>query len=203
MSFQEQLRHYREEAGYRSAKEFASLLEVPYTTYISYENKNREPRYNTLKKISRLLGVSIDVLLENTSNESDRAMQDLRACGFTVTKRVTANKEGKKPVYDVEWGKTITYSEEGNQYCWRENRVSVRQKQLLETNEIVNGSLKEMLTAIAHLKTDLYKTKLRQIDSENIYALQQKLFKTEPGFRKKIQEVNPELYKQLKEEIDS
>lgn len=203
MSFQEQLRYYREKAGYKSAKEFASLLGVPYTTYISYENKNREPRYKTLKRISRILGVSIDVLLENTSTDSDRAIQDLRVCGFTVTERTAAMKRGKAPVYDVEWGKTLTYSEDGNQYCWRENRVTLRQPQLLEANEMVNDSLKEMLVAVSHLKSNLYETRFQQIQSENIYALQQKLFKEEPGFRDKIREVNPELYKQLKEESDN
>lgn len=68
MSFQENLKHYREKAGYKSAKEFADVLDIPYTSYVAYENKGREPKYEMLCKISDLLKVSTDELLGRTSN---------------------------------------------------------------------------------------------------------------------------------------
>lgn len=63
MGFQENLKYYREKAGYKQAKDFYKLLGVPYSTYIGYESKGREPKYNTLCKIADLLNVSTDELL--------------------------------------------------------------------------------------------------------------------------------------------
>lgn len=68
MSFQENLRYYRTKAGYKQAKEFANILGISYTTYTSYENQGREPKYKTLCKIADLLKVSTDDLLGRTTN---------------------------------------------------------------------------------------------------------------------------------------
>ncbi len=63
MGFKENLRHYREKAGYKQAKEFAEKLGIPYSTYAGYEIKDREPKYELLCKIADLLDVSLDELL--------------------------------------------------------------------------------------------------------------------------------------------
>lgn len=63
MSFQENLRYYREKAGFKQAKDFVKVLGIPYNTYTSYENQGREPKYQTLIRIADLLDVSIDDLL--------------------------------------------------------------------------------------------------------------------------------------------
>lgn len=68
MAFQENLRYYREKAGYKQAKEFAKVLGITYTTYVGYENKGREPKYDTLCKIADLLNVSTDELLGRKNN---------------------------------------------------------------------------------------------------------------------------------------
>lgn len=68
MSFQENLKHYREKAGYKSAKEFANTLGIPPNTYVGYEVRGREPKFDTLCKIADLLEVSTDDLLGRTSN---------------------------------------------------------------------------------------------------------------------------------------
>lgn len=68
MAFQENLRYYREKAGYKQAKEFAKKLDITYTTYVGYENKGREPKYDTLCKIADLLNVSTDELLGRENN---------------------------------------------------------------------------------------------------------------------------------------
>ncbi len=68
MSFQENLRYYREKAGYKQAKDFAKVLDVPYPTYVGYESQGREPKYNTLCKIADILQVSTDDLLGRTTN---------------------------------------------------------------------------------------------------------------------------------------
>lgn len=82
MSFQENLRYYREKAGYKQAKEFAQMLSLPYNTYIAYENQGREPKFNVLCKIADLLNVSTDELLgrENNilgMNEDERLKKEL------------------------------------------------------------------------------------------------------------------------------
>lgn len=63
MSFQENLKHYREKAGYKTAKEFANTLGIPPNTYVGYEVRGREPKFDTLCKIADLLEVSTDDLL--------------------------------------------------------------------------------------------------------------------------------------------
>ena len=63
MTFQENLRHYREKAGYAQAKDFAAAIGVKYSTYMAYENLGREPKYDTLRRIAEALNVSIDTLL--------------------------------------------------------------------------------------------------------------------------------------------
>lgn len=68
MSFQENLKYYREKAGYKQAKDFAKVLDIPYPTYVGYESQGREPKYNTLCKIADLLNVSTDELLGRENN---------------------------------------------------------------------------------------------------------------------------------------
>ena len=63
MSFQENLKYYREQAGYKTAKEFADILNIPYNTYTAYENQKREPKLEMLIKIADLLNISLDDLL--------------------------------------------------------------------------------------------------------------------------------------------
>lgn len=62
MSFQDNLRQYRERTGI-SAKDFAAQLGLKYTTYAGYENQGKEPKYDTLCKIASALHVSVDELM--------------------------------------------------------------------------------------------------------------------------------------------
>lgn len=62
MSFQTNLRRFREATGY-TAKDFAALIGIKYSTYVSYEAAGKEPKYDTLRKIAAALSVSIDELL--------------------------------------------------------------------------------------------------------------------------------------------
>lgn len=70
MSFQENLKYYREKAGYKTAKNFSKALKISYTTYFAYENQGREPKYEILCKIADLLQVSTDDLLGREDNYS-------------------------------------------------------------------------------------------------------------------------------------
>ena len=62
IAFQENLKRFREKAGI-TAKDFAALLGIKYTTYMAYENEGREPKQEALCKIAAALHVSIDELL--------------------------------------------------------------------------------------------------------------------------------------------
>lgn len=70
MSFSENLRKYREQAGFKSAKEFADFINLPYSTYVNYENSDREPKYEVLIKMADTLGVSLDDLLGRAKQEN-------------------------------------------------------------------------------------------------------------------------------------
>ena len=62
-TFQDNLRHYREKAGYKKQTDLAKAINIPYTTYLNYEKAGREPKYETLIKIADTLGISTDELL--------------------------------------------------------------------------------------------------------------------------------------------
>lgn len=85
MTFQENLRKYREAAGWKYARDFAEHVGIKYSTYIGYETQNREPKYEVLIQIAKALGVTTDDLLGYTGSEGDRfdaALRDLRESGF-------------------------------------------------------------------------------------------------------------------------
>ncbi|WP_276691198.1 YopX family protein [Acidaminococcus massiliensis] len=68
MRFSKSLKYYRRKAGFSSAKEFATRLGLSYSTYVAYENTDREPRFDVLIKIADILNVSIDELLGRNSD---------------------------------------------------------------------------------------------------------------------------------------
>lgn len=63
MCFGKRLKIFRQKAGYETAKDFSKALGLHYSTYVAYENSDREPKYDTLKRICQLLNVSADDLL--------------------------------------------------------------------------------------------------------------------------------------------
>lgn len=77
MSFQENLKYYRKQAGYKTAKQFADDLGISYTTYFAYESKGREPKYDLLIKIADLLNVSLDELIRPRVHKFDRYILNL------------------------------------------------------------------------------------------------------------------------------
>lgn len=87
MSFQDNLKKYREQAGFKQAKEFAQFLDIPYTSYMAYENKGSFPNEKTLLKIANALHVSIDDLLgrdEMSKDELQKAKAFFLNCGYDI-----------------------------------------------------------------------------------------------------------------------
>lgn len=62
MNFAKNLRKYRKQKGLK-AIEFAQMLNLKYPTYLSYENYNKEPKFEVLVEMADLLNVSLDELL--------------------------------------------------------------------------------------------------------------------------------------------
>lgn len=65
MTFQENLRKYRELAGYKRAVDFAKSIHIGYATYLNYEKHGVWPSQEALLKIANALNVTTDELLGN------------------------------------------------------------------------------------------------------------------------------------------
>ena len=89
MSFQDNLRTYRERLGI-NAKDFATQLGIKYTTYTAYENQGREPKYDVLCKIASALQVSLDELMDYKPDRLQYWLSKFPAGGLC------ARLEGKK-----------------------------------------------------------------------------------------------------------
>lgn len=63
MSFSENLRAARERRGL-TQQQVADLMGIDKSTYCGYETEKRQPDVQKLKKLSKILGVSGDELLE-------------------------------------------------------------------------------------------------------------------------------------------
>ena len=88
MTFQDNLRHYREKAGYAQAKDFAAAIGVKYSTYIGYESQGKEPKYDTLRLIAATLNVSIDTLLGFSGvDRYEEYKQILERLGYHIEER--------------------------------------------------------------------------------------------------------------------
>lgn len=83
MTFAERLKHYRELAGYKTGKEFAKHLNIPYPSYMAYENRGREPKYELLIKMANILNVTTDELLGNKQTELQTALAFCKKNGFS------------------------------------------------------------------------------------------------------------------------
>lgn len=84
MTFQDNLRIYRERAGYAQAKDFAAFLGIKYSTYIGYESQGKEPKYDTLRRIAAALNVSIDTLLGFRMSEYGEYKRLAAEAGYSI-----------------------------------------------------------------------------------------------------------------------
>lgn len=77
-----QLKKLRTEKGI-TQKKMAEIIGIPYSTYSNYENNNREPNAQQIKKIADALGVRATEILgydrESRTNDFDVLGKDIRA----------------------------------------------------------------------------------------------------------------------------
>lgn len=101
MTFQKNLKKYRELSRY-TAKELSIMLGIPYATYVSYENRGREPKYPLLCQIAKLLHTTPNDLLGFTLDKEQQAIQFLQACGLCVSVRTQLERDGTTSTfYDI------------------------------------------------------------------------------------------------------
>ena len=89
MAFKDNLKHLRENAGYKQAKDFAKAAGIPYSSYATYE-RGSWPNEANLTRIALTLHASIDELLgyvpRNTEDNANRIINQYRAIGAIVSK---------------------------------------------------------------------------------------------------------------------
>lgn len=85
------LRRLREQAKY-SAKDFAKLLGITYTTYLGYENNGIWPSQENLLKIANALHVTVDELLGNEQTELQRCIHLCEKYGFKLRAKESDTK---------------------------------------------------------------------------------------------------------------
>lgn len=114
-AFNQNLKKMREQKGY-AADEFASLIGMGYSTYIAYENKDREPSFAILIKMANVLNVTTDELLGNEQTELQRCIDICEKCGFKLLSKdddivfSLSPKLAKKTdsvLFDAVWKKFI------------------------------------------------------------------------------------------------
>lgn len=90
MAFKDNLKHLRENAGYKQAKDFAKAAGIPYSSYATYE-RGSWPNEANLTRIALTLHASIDELLgyvpRNAEDNANRIINQYRAIGAIVSKK--------------------------------------------------------------------------------------------------------------------
>ena len=71
-TFGQRLKEARELAGYKSAQQFAGVLDVEPHTYRKYERGHAEPNFDTLTRICELLGITPNHLLPLAASMTKR-----------------------------------------------------------------------------------------------------------------------------------
>lgn len=122
-----------------SQKSVAEQLGIPYSTYSNYENNNREPNYDTLKRIADILNVTIPYLLygETGIMSADTAEYLLSLSGFELVE----NNNGTYTICDIENNKTknqvtVTISDLGKFVRETSDYITFLTQKLFQTKSI-------------------------------------------------------------------
>lgn len=180
MSFQDNLKQYREKAGF-SAKDFAKKIGCAYTTYLTYENQGREPRFELLTKIAKTLHVSIDDLLGYHPSELEIALRDLQECGFFVI--------GKETAKNGELSFNIMDSEPDE--LGGDNAFFIPSSVLIELHKEITKS--QEATAFRRTQYTMAFNEMQKQQIEYFYEL----LKNDPDYKevkKQLEKINPDFF---------
>lgn len=98
MAFKDNLRRFREQAGFTS-KQMADKLNISYNTYLNYENLSSEPRYTLLCQIARILKTSPNELLDFDPDHPDELEQAIQLMKEGGIKFADVSPEGCTSLY--------------------------------------------------------------------------------------------------------
>ena len=147
MQFKDNLKFYREKQSI-SAKELAECINVPYTTYLNYENKGSEPKYEVLCKIAAILHVSIDELLGYEGKATDWIESKLKpALCNTAIKVDGIQPDGTILLLHIDKGKEIerwTYSMDELREYYEAAEREAEQDKRKRVSELLYRSLLEL-----------------------------------------------------------
>lgn len=107
MSFGDRLLEVLEEKGI-TQKDFASTLNIAASTLNGYIRNNRQPDFELVKNIARILNVSIDYLFDYNGNGFNLTSKELSL----ITKMRTLKNEQQEIIYDL-----ICISAEKREQC--------------------------------------------------------------------------------------
>lgn len=102
MNFAANLKKYRYRSGYKTAKDMAAKLGIPYNTYAAYESGAREPKYQMLCNIASVLHVTLGQLIGFTLEETNLeiAFRFARKAGIEVKSFNNDEVTFENPYYD-------------------------------------------------------------------------------------------------------
>lgn len=190
MEFKDKLKYYRERAGYKTAKDFAHKLGLPYPTYVAYENAGREPKYEVLIRISRLLNVSIDELLGNKPDKIQWIKGILENNGFSIHVITSPDLN-----YILQNKTPYLYSPVGPFYSI--TNLGNDQLGSIESFVFTSGELESLFTNIENMdqqnKHEKYIQLFRERQIQKIAVIMHKIY-TRPEYAslyKDFQSVNP------------
>lgn len=67
-----------------SQKKMAEILKIPYSTYSNYENNNRTPTADILKKIADALGITVNDLIKDDTIDITNMNDDEKLSSKTI-----------------------------------------------------------------------------------------------------------------------
>lgn len=103
-----------------SMRQVAKDLDIPYTTYISYEKETHEPNSEILIRIADYFNCSIDYLIGRSDQEVDDSVldkvamidQDILETSGNIyqAQKIQKNRDSKKSIEEL-FGETVTHRE--------------------------------------------------------------------------------------------
>ena len=103
-----------------SMRQVAKDLDIPYTTYISYEKETHEPNSEILIRIADYFNCSIDYLIGRSDQEVDDSVldkvamidQDILGTSGNIyqAQKIQKNRDSKKGIEEL-FGETVTHRE--------------------------------------------------------------------------------------------
>ncbi len=151
--FQETIKRIRVEKGFKTAKSFSTALGIPYTSYMNYENKDREPPYEILCRMADILCVTTDELLTHNIDKYQKMYSYLSNMGFITQKQHGAisvgyliEKDSHGAIGEAWW---LYQTEEGLYQAVRKAKEVMREETRATCKRILkeqfsNDGLKEL-----------------------------------------------------------